>query len=442
MTPASSTTRIPGSTIKGLNCPNCAAALQIRGFEHTLTVVCPHCLSILDAKDPNVQVLQKFEAKTRITPLIPLGSRGLWHGTVYEVIGFQQRTVQAGGTLYSWGEYLLFNPYKGFRYFTEYNGHWNDVRTLRALPQPGFALSAKPHVQFAGTSYTHFSTAQAVTSYVLGEFPWQVRRGESVAAKDYIAPPKILSSDSTPAETVWSIGEYVSGAEVWQAFKLTGAAPRPIGVYLNQPSPLIEKSKELWRLYRTFLLIAFALLLAGYVFSGNEEVFRQSYRFQTGGQQEASFVTPAFELKGRTTNVEVSTKTDLSNNWAYFNYALINEETGQAYDFGREVSYYSGRDSDGSWTEGSDGDTATIPNVPSGRYYLRVEPETEPSSRSVDYEIRVRRDVPRASWFWFVAILLLIPPAWTTFRRFSFESQRWRESDYAPVGSSSSGDDD
>jgi hypothetical protein len=65
-----------------------------------------------------------------------------------------------------------------------------------------------------------------------------------------------------------------------------------------------------------------------------------------------------------------------------------------------------------------------------------------PSSRSVDYEIRVRRDVPRASWFWFVAIMLLIPPAWTTFRRFSFESQRWRESDYAPVGSSSGGDDD
>jgi Domain of unknown function (DUF4178) len=437
MTPASSTTRIPGSTIKGLNCPNCGAALQIRGFEHTLTVVCPQCLSVLDAKDPNLQVLQKFEAKTRIVPLIPLGSRGLWRGTVYEVIGFQQRTTEAGGTLYSWGEYLLFNPYKGFRYFTEYSGHWNDVRTLRALPSPGFALSAKPHVQFAGISYTHFDTAQAATTYVLGEFPWQVRRGECVAAKDYIAPPKILSSESTPSETAWSIGEYVSGAEIWQAFKLPGAPPRPVGVYLNQPNPLVEQSKELWRLYRTFLLIALALLLAGYVFSRNEEVFRQSYHFKAGVQPEASFVTPVFELKGRPTNVEISTRTDLSNNWTYFNYALVNEETGQAYDFGREVSYYSGRDSDGNWTEGSSGDTATLPNVPAGRYYLRVEPEMAPNSSSVDYDIRVRRDVPRASWFWLVAILLLIPPLWTTFRRISFESQRWRESDYAPAGGGS-----
>jgi hypothetical protein len=440
MTPTSSTTRVPGSTVKGLNCPNCGAALQIRGFEHTLTVVCPQCLSILDAKDPNVQVLQKFAAKTRITPLIPLGSRAMWHGTVYEAIGYQQRTLEAGGTLYSWSEYLLFNPYVGFRYFTEYNGHWNDVRTLRALPQPRIALGPKPRMEFGGTSFTHFSTAQVATSYVLGEFPWQVRRGEKVLAKDYIAPPKILSSEMTTSETVWSIGEYVAGAEIWQAFKLPGSPPKPVGVYLNQPSPIVQKSAELWRLYGTFLLIALALTLAGYVLSGNKEVFRQRYTFNSGAQQEASFVTPEFTIEGRPTNVEISTKTDLANNWTYFNYALINAETGQAYDFGREVSYYSGRDSDGNWTEGSKGDTATIANIPAGRYYLRVEPEMAVNSRSVDYEIAVRRDVPRSSWFWLMAILLAIPPIWKTFRRFSFESLRWRESDYTPVPSSG-GDD-
>ena len=60
---------------------------------------------------------------------------------------------------------------------------------------------------------------------MLGEFPWQVRVGETIAAKDYIAPPRILSSESTTAETVWSSGEYVSGAEIWQAFQLPGAPP-------------------------------------------------------------------------------------------------------------------------------------------------------------------------------------------------------------------------
>ncbi len=433
MTLASSGARLDGSKVKGLNCPSCGGALTVRGFEHTLTIVCPQCLSILDAKDSNLQILQKFAEKTRIKLLIPLGSRGNWRGTVYEVIGYQQRTINAGGELYSWSEYLLFNPYKGFRYFTEYNGHWNDVVALRVLPQPNFALSVKPHVKCAGDTFTHFSTAQAKTTYVLGEFPWQVRRGESVLAKDFIAPPKILSSEATTSETTWSLGQYISGAEIWQAFKLPGAPPKPVGVFANQPSPLVQKSKELWRLGRTFLLIAFALMLAGYVFSGNSQVFSESYRYRAGAQ-EASFVTPVFDVKGRQTNVEVSTKTGLYNNWTYINYALINNETGQAWDFGREVSYYTGRDSDGTWTEGSATDTVTIPNVPSGRYYLRVEPELAPGTSNLDFSIDVRRDVPRSSWFWFIGLLLLVPPGFTAWRRFSFESRRWRESDYAPSG--------
>jgi hypothetical protein len=270
---------------------------------------------------------------------------------------------------------------------------------------------------------------------VLGEFPWQARRGESVVAKDYIAPPKILSSESTPSETTWSLGEYVSGSEIWQAFKLPGAAPKPSGVFANQPSPLVEKAKGLWRLCRTFILIAFAILLAGYVFAANEQVFKDSY-YMGGATSEPSYVTRTFELKGRTTNVEVSTHTKLYNSWAYFNYALINDDTGQTYDFGREVSYYTGRDSDGTWTEGSPNDTATLPNVPAGRYYLRVEPELAPGTSRLEYDISVRRDVPRSAWFWFISILLLIPPALTMFRKFSFESQRWRESDYAPSGGS------
>jgi hypothetical protein len=443
MTPAPSDTKLAGSRIKGLNCPNCGAALTIRGFEHTLTVVCPNCLSILDAKDPNLQILQKFKQKIRIEPLIPLGSRGNWRGVVYEVIGFQVRTVSADGEDFSWSEYLLFNPYKGFRYLTEYHGHWNDVRTLRALPgAAGGALRLRPNVTYDQTVFLHFSTAQVKTTYVLGEFPWQVQRGETCVGKDFIAPPKILSCEQTPAESVWSIGVYVGGAEVWQSFKLPGQPPRPVGVYLNQPSTLALASRELWTWYGIFTLLALTVMMMGYMLSANQQVFQDDYTFPPSARQEASFVTPVFDLKGRTSNVEISTKTNLSNNWTYFNYALINADTGQAFDFGREVSYYSGRDSDGAWTEGGKNDTATLPGIVSGRYYLRVEPEMSAGAEPVRYQITVRRDVPRSSWFWLIAFLLIIPPVLTSFKRLSFERRRWVESDYAPVASSGGGGDD
>ena len=28
---------------------------------------------------------------------------------------------------YDWYEYLLYNPYNGFRYLTEYQGHWSFI---------------------------------------------------------------------------------------------------------------------------------------------------------------------------------------------------------------------------------------------------------------------------------------------------------------------------
>jgi hypothetical protein len=153
---------------------------------------------------------------------------------------------------------------------------------------------------------------------------------------------------------------------------------------------------------------------------------------------DAAFVTPTFELTGRQSNVELSIRTDLNDNWAYFNFALINEDTGQDFDFGREVSYY--RDSDGS--EGSPNDSVIVPRVPSGKYYLRVEPEMESRIyQSMHYELSIHRDVPTHTFFWIAALLMLIPPIFITVRAATFESARWRESDYAPAGASSGGDD-
>src|SRR5579863_8291284 len=108
---------MPAIQAKSLTCPNCGGPVQLRGFAHTLSVVCPQCLTVLDASTPEVQILQKFQSKERIKPTIPLGSRGKLpgkiNGTQYDVIGFQVREVDSGDGSYSWDEYLLFNPFQG-----------------------------------------------------------------------------------------------------------------------------------------------------------------------------------------------------------------------------------------------------------------------------------------------------------------------------------------
>ncbi len=68
-------------------------------------------------------------------PKIPLGSRGPLHGHEFEVIGFARRYIDVDGEEYGWNEYVLFNRAQGFRYLSEYEGHWNDIRTVRGMPQ-------------------------------------------------------------------------------------------------------------------------------------------------------------------------------------------------------------------------------------------------------------------------------------------------------------------
>ncbi len=394
--------------VQGLNCPNCGGALTIRTFGQTLSVVCPQCLSILDAKDPNLQILQKGQTQHRENVLIPLGTRGKLGADTYEAIGFQVRTVDDDGEPDSWREYLLFNPYKGFRYLTEYNGHWNDVKTVQGLPIP---LNASGRmVKYVGRglnqNFKLISTAKATTTYVLGEFPWQVRTGETVEVKDYVATPRILSSETTENETVWSMGEYMPGAAVWEAFKLPGQPPAATGIFENQPSPYAGKLGGIWTLCLKLLLTTFALALAMYVISGREQIFHQGFS-GTG-----SVVTPQFDVKGRPSNLQVSTR-NLASGWLYLRYALVNEATGQARDFGRQLEDNRRQDS------------AIIPSVAAGRYYLRIEPEAVPGASPPNYDVLVRRDVPSMYWFWIAGLLLLIPPAILTWRTMSYEVHRW-----------------
>ena len=428
----------PGANggVRGLNCPSCGAAIALHGMAWTQTIACPSCASVLDARDPNLRVLSRFDARMKVRPLIPLGAKGTWKGAPYQVIGFQQRTIDVDGVKYSWREYLLFNPYKGFRYLTEYDGHWNDVLPIPGSPSVTSRLM-KPLATYDGKNFQHFQTARAETTFVLGEFPWEVRAGDRVEARDYIAPPFVLSAESTDDETTWSMGEYVDGREVWKAFGLQGAPPSPRGVYANQPSPYVADAKSYWRLFGAFALALTLLMVLRMATARNARVFESAYDYDPTAAEPA-FVTPSFELPGGAGNVVVDTYAPLDNEWLYLEYALINERTGQAFDFSREVSYYSGYDSDGRWTEGSKSDRAKIGPVPGGTYFLRIEPQagaqSGPTPR-VHYTVSVRRDVPSLAFYLIGLLLLAVPPILGVVRAGSFETRRWAESDYAPSGS-------
>ncbi len=386
--------------VSGLNCPNCGGPIELRSFTNAMTVVCPQCLSVLDAKDPNLQILQQASAQQRINPLIPLGTRGTLPSGIFEAIGFQVRTVYEDGQPFSWSEYLLYNPYKGFRYLTEYQGHWNDVRTLNTLPEPSGSS-----VKVAGAMFKIFSNATATTTYVLGEFPWQIRVGEQIQVTDYVSVPKVLSAETTPDEVVWSMGDYMTGEQVWQAFKLPTPPPPAYGVFENQPSPYNDSATSLWS---TSLKLAFAaLVIAGLISAtgARKTVYRQTF-------SSASGVSPTFEVTGHTSNLQVKT-INHTGQPLYVRYAFVNQTNGRNTNFGRQVRTDSA------------GDVATMPSVEPGRYNLRADAESLNGPLSGFFDVELRRDVPGFGWLFVALPFLLIPPIFQSFRKMSFERTRW-----------------
>ncbi|UPT72836.1 MAG: DUF4178 domain-containing protein [Elusimicrobiota bacterium] len=222
-----------------------------------------------------------------------------------------------------------------------------------------------PTATLDGRVYQHFQTSVPVTTAVYGEFPWIATVGDAARMRDFIDPPYLLSQEITAAETVWSAGEYVEPEEIWAAFALPGSPPSKIGVGPAQPNPWGSQLLGMWGVFT----VASAVCIGAYLWlaaaAGNPP---ESYRGEfdvAAGEAERSRVTEVFELPGgRATNVEVLLDSNLDQQWAYVSLALINADTDQALDFGRELSYYHGYDGGESWSEGSRYATVQVPSVP------------------------------------------------------------------------------
>ncbi|WP_420126627.1 DUF4178 domain-containing protein [Longimicrobium sp.] len=415
-----------------LNCPNCGGTVTIRLPGETVNAVCQYCQSVLNARSPKLAVLQRFQDRVAVRPMIPLGSTGRLHGADWTALGFQQVSIKVEGVTYSWREYLLHAPERGFRYLTEYDGHWNDVVPLKEAPQvTGRGQQAR--VQHRGQWFRHFQRANAETSFVLGEFPWQVRVGDRMQSDDYVHPPLLLSREQTRDEVTWSVGEYVPPARIWEAFRLEGSPPRPRGVFANQPSPH-PPAAPMWLAYLAFAAALLVLLLVRS--ASTREVYSGDGTFALADSAAQNvLVTEPFTISGRPSRLRVKVDTDVSNASAYFDMTLVNEQTGRTREFDAEASYYYGYDAGERWSEGSSRDGASVPRVEPGRYRLVVAPQ---ATTDVRYSIRAVHGGPAVSLYLLALLALLVPPLARLLMGATFEHGRWMESDYPPT----SGNDD
>ncbi|MCS6898187.1 MAG: DUF4178 domain-containing protein [Myxococcales bacterium] len=203
-------------TTDALTCPNCGGRVPAIAPNKSERLACPYCGAVSEIAARRVIEMQEA---ARMRPDIPLGTRGSIQGQQYVVCGYVERSTEIEGELFTWQEYLLYGPGLGFRWLVKDESTWMWISPLNLTE---IDLSRLPHqVSWQGQTYSLRNRNQATVSYVLGEFYWKVRKGETVDAMDFLGPGgNVISRERAGDEVAWSLGSPVSWPQIAQAFQL------------------------------------------------------------------------------------------------------------------------------------------------------------------------------------------------------------------------------
>jgi hypothetical protein len=138
----------------------------------------------------------------------------------WQVVGWQHRMGTAPtepDEHFGWDEYLLFNRQRGFTFLVDSTEGWSVVKPATGAP---VVSSNGQSATYLGTRYLLKESYLAETNYVLGEFYWQVQRGQKTTNRDYAEGKNMLSMEQSAQELTWSVGAMVSSDSVAQAFGL------------------------------------------------------------------------------------------------------------------------------------------------------------------------------------------------------------------------------
>ncbi len=418
----------PAGEVLALQCPCCGGPISLHD-KAVQSVACPSCLTILDAENASLKILQRVTSTEHIEPTIALGSIGRFEDKAWTAIGFQQRAVTTDGIVYRWQEYLLHHAQEGFRWLIENDGHWNWVSPLAAPPR---YQVGEPSVQFGGSKFTRFASGLAETCYVIGEFNWKVSVGEVWDSTDFIAPPKMLSREASSNETAWSAGDYLPPESVQAAFSLK-ALPPAKGIGANQPNPRRDSHRRTFSYFWKFLLIATVAQLVWFFILGSHTLLEQTVVFTPSATDPVA--TKTFKLDQPARNIVLRHKTDIDNSWVGMTMTLVEKNSGQTWAAQSELSYWQGVDDGESWSEGSKEKELVFRNLPAGEYYFVIDPEiSDEKPVSVADRIRVVRNQATWSNYIFLFIFLAAFPLLSRTRVASFESGRWSNADFTASG--------
>ncbi|WP_205503352.1 DUF4178 domain-containing protein [Rufibacter psychrotolerans] len=415
-------------------CPNCRKPLQLYTYAQARTVVCGVCSRLSEVQERGLVQIRAVD-KEKQEPLIPIGTEGRIKGILYKVVGFLVHKEQS--LKYRWREYVLFNPVHGYAFLSEYDGHWTFFQFISDISNG--AKRTTSSLYYRGSEYKLYNKYRSQVLYAQGEFFWEITEDNSEYL-EYVAPPYMLTLSVNKVEQTWLLGEHIEPEMVQETFSI--AAPMPYKIDVGAVEPFSQNfslsfvSKMAGGAAALLLLIQVLLVS----FQQGKVLMDQTFTVTEDGGKGTLLPVPGptVEIGSAlgSSNVQVYLRAPVTNTWFATGLSLLNVNTGREYFVELGVEYYHGYEGGEHWKEGSTDTDQILSSIPSGTYRVYLQPSREVlalgTSLPESFHLKLVQDVAIWSNFWIALLLIAAVPVVQGIRHYSFEKDRWMNSDYSP----------
>ena len=210
----------PKYSFQRKECPNCGGSIPLYS-EQSQLLVCQYCCSSLDCTKEELRALGERHQKSYY--VFDLHQEGVLDGIKYKVIARMCRRDQ-------WDEitreYLLFHPFYGTRWISEYQNSYSLSYECRARDK---SLSFDNPQDMIRTGDARLWNAESSTTMTLvnvdGALPWIASAGDKVEVLEYIENQKpnsylTIEKENDGKEVSYSYSRAIDRLELFAAFDL------------------------------------------------------------------------------------------------------------------------------------------------------------------------------------------------------------------------------
>jgi len=402
------------------------------------THICCYCGTALDALD-SYKTLVKFNILNRPETPLKIGAAGQIFGVDYTVIGLLEHEEVWQGRSWKWVDHQVFSATHGYAWLTLEEGHLTFSRRYR---KPVDWLSktvvnraeTRPSLRSEGERFKYYDTSTSSVTYAEGEFTWAPRKGAKTTTITAMSDNAMLGFSTTNREREIYHTVYLEPQEI-TGFDLPGAV-KPSGIHALKKMKAGVNAGFLMRAGLGSMVICLVLAMAMFVQNGKLADTRLRYSVAELP------VTIAFEVTkpGRLTRIDL--QGNGRNSWNYLAVELEDPEGEVLFESGRTVEYYSGRDKDGNWSEGSNNASLAFFPPVTGTYSVTLDLEesgfwapnvnrgSSPQHQITQVGLQIRNGVSSGFWLILLALGFGCIGGLPLLRRYLHNKARWRDSDW------------